>query len=147
MAIGALVHLATTSGGAILGGLMRFLSDNAKDRREDKQLSHKMMMAQFKVSEKSAAAARVDADKPISKTRRYAVTLILTAVVTMMFAPGLFGVPVNVPVENDGFSLFGLVFGGGLEYTQLSGFVLIPEVLLWGNAIVSMLFGSNIVKR
>ena len=147
MAIAALTHLATSGGGAIIGAVMRFMSDNAKDRRLDKEMTHKFMMSQARFSEKSQVAARKDSMKPISNTRRYAVVLILTAVVTMMFAPGIFDIVVNVPVESEGFSIFGLVFGDGTTYKQLSGFVLIPEVLLWGNAIVSMLFGSNIVKR
>ena len=147
MAIGALVHLATTSGGAILGGVMRFLSDNARDRRADKEMQHDHLMALSKVKESSTRAARKDADKPISSTRRFAVILILSAVVAMMFVGGLSDSVINVPIESEGFSIFGFVFGGGVSYEQLSGYVIIPEVLIWGNAIISMLFGSNIVKR
>ena len=139
--------LLTSGASAVLGGVMRFLADNAKDRRADKEQTHKFQMAQAGFTEKSQRAARKDADKPISKTRRYAVILILTAVVTMMFAPALFDTVVNIPVESEGFSIFGLVFGDGTTYKQLSGLVLIPEVVAWGTAIVSFLFGSNVVKR
>ena len=147
MVITALTHLATTSGSAILGGLMRFLSDNAKDRKEREERNHKYQMAQFKVSEDSALAARNDAMKPISKTRRFVVIAIVSAVLTMMFVGGIFDTPINVPITGNSNSFFGFTWGGHTSYEQLSGFVLIPEVLLALNAIISMLFGSNIVKR
>ena len=147
MIITGLMHLLTTSGSAILGGLMRFLSDNAKDRKEREERHHKYQMAQFKVSEDSAIAARASAMKPISKTRRFVVIAIVSAVLTMMFIGGFFEAPINVPVTGNENSFFGFTWGGQTSYEQLSGFVIIPEVLLALNAIISMLFGSNIVKR
>ena len=147
MVVTALTHLAATSGSAILGGVMRFLSDNAKDRKERELQNHKFQMAQFKVSEDSALAARADAMKPISKTRRFVVMAVISAVLTMMFVGGIFDATVNVPVVGNENSFFGFTWGGQTDYDQLKGFVLIPEVLLAMNAIISMLFGSNIVKR
>ena len=147
MVITALTHLATTSGSAILGGIMRFLSDNAKDRKEREERQHKFSMETLKASDASAAAARADSMKPISKTRRFVVIAIVSAVLTMMFVGGIFDAPINVPVTGNENSFFGFTWGGQTHYEQLSGFVLIPEVLLALNAIISMLFGSNIVKR
>ena len=139
--------LLTSGASAVLGGVMRFLADNAKDRRADKEMQHTHLMALSGVQEKSIRAARKEANKPVSTTRRYAVILILTSVVAMMFAPGFADLVVNVPVSSEGFSIFGLVFGDGTTYQQLSGLILIPEVVAWGTAIVSFLFGSNVVKR
>ena len=130
MIITGLMHLMTTSGSAILGGIMRFLSDNAKDRKERELQSHKFQMATLKGSEKSAAAAREHAMKPISRTRRFVVIAIVSAVLTMMFIGGIFDAPINVPVTGNENSFFGFTWGGQTSYQQLSGFVLIPEVLL-----------------
>ena len=141
------MHLMTTSGSAILGGMMRFLSDNAKDRKEREERQHKFSMATLKASDESALAARKDSMKPISKTRRFVVIAIVSAVLTMMFVGGIFDTAINVPVIGNSNSFFGFTWGGQTTYEQLSGFVLIPEVLLALNAIISMLFGSNIVKR
>ena len=142
-----LATLLTSGASAVLGGVMRFLSDNAKDRRLDKEMQHEHLMALSKVNAKDRRAARKDANKPISKTRRFVVIAVITSVIAMMFVAGVSDMVINVPVSSEGFSIFGLVFGDGTTYTQLSGFVLIPEVVLWGTAIVSFLFGSNVVKR
>ena len=142
-----LLHLATTSGSAILGGVMRFMADSAKDRKERELRQHQFQMSTLKATDKSARSARKDAMKPISKTRRFVVIAVISAVLAMMFVGGLSDQVVNVPISNDGWTILGFTFGAGVEYEQLTGFLVIPEVLLAMNAIISMLFGSNIVKR
>ena len=147
MVFSAITAIAANGGSAILGGVMRFLSDNAKARDARDKNQHEMLMAQVGVSEKALKSARRDAAKPISKTRRFVVLAIISAVLAFMFIGGFLGGDINVPVTSNANSFFGFEWGGTTEYLQLSGFVLIPEVLLAMSTIISFLFGSNVVKR
>ena len=147
MVISAITAIAANGGSAILGGVMRFLSDNAKARDNRDKLNHEFLMSTQKVNEKSRKAARADAMKPISFTRRFVVIAIISAVLTMMFVGGFSDAIVNVPTVSNANSFFGFEWGGNTTYSALKGFVIIPEVLLAMTTIISFLFGSNVAKR
>ena len=130
MVISALTAIAANGGSAILGGVIRFLSDNAKAREARDKQQHEFLMATQKVNEESRIAARADSNKPISKTRRFVVIAIISAVLTMMFVGGFTDATVNVPTVSNVNSFFGFEWGGTTSYQALTGFVIIPEVLL-----------------
>ena len=147
MVISALTAVAANGGSAILGGVLRFLGDNAKARDNRDKMQHEQVLALAKVNEKSRKAARDFASKPLSFTRRFVVIAIVTAVLTMMFVGGFTDSLINVPTVSNTNSFFGFEWGGNTSYEALKGFVIIPEVLLAMSTVVSFLFGSNVVKR
>ena len=143
-----LMHLATTLGGITIGGIMSFISAQAKARDDRDKMLHDLTLASVKAEDASRELARKDQSKSTHWGRRFITVSVLVAIIAAMFLGGLLNIETSVPIKTPEYSILGIFSWGGDEvYQKIKGFVAFPELFLWGNSIVSFYLGSSVMKR
>lgn len=143
-----LMHLATTMGGITVGGIMSFISAQAKARDDRDKMLHGLALSSMKAEDASRELARKDQSKETHWGRRFITVSVLVAVISAMFLGGFVGVETSVPVKTPEHSFLGIFqWGGDVVYQKIKGFIAFPELFLWGNSIVSFYLGASVMKR
>lgn len=134
------MELLTMGGGALMGGVFKFIDQAQKAKAENNKMMMEMMKA--KTEEKNAdyaratasadaAAARVGND-PFAKMTRRIFVLSMIALGAWAMMGGLTGLDIVVPVEvSTGFNLFGLIDTSGTttEFVRLENAIVAFEWL------------------
>lgn len=112
------VELITMAGGAVLGGLFKFMDQAQKNKAEQQKLLIERNRAEAEVDAKkkqsatesaNAAAKRVGND-PFSKLTRRIFVLSMVGLGAWAMIGGIFGLDVVVPVTQEtGFNFLGLI--------------------------------------
>lgn len=113
-----MIELITMAGGAVMGGLFKFMDQAQKNRAEQQRLliernesDQKLKAADRRSASKSAdAAAKRIGNDPFSKMTRRIFVLSMLALGAWAMMGALWGLDIVVPVETEkGFSFLGLI--------------------------------------
>jgi len=139
------MELITMIGGSIVGFIFRYMAERAKERHEMFKNALALKKAQDDSADKAAERVPIDVGKWV---RRLIVCSILFGVIAAPFILSLLGYSTIVEVETENPTwLFGL-FGGGKEinFVELDGYLMVPEVRQTLSAIVGFYFGNAAAK-
>ena len=132
-------------GGSIVGFIFRYMAERAKERHEMFKTALALKKAQDDSADKAAKRVPIDVGKWV---RRLIVCCILFGVIAAPFILSLLGHSTIVEIETENPTwLFGL-FGGGKEinFVELDGYLMVPEVRQTLSAIVGFYFGNAAAK-
>ena len=139
------MELRTMIGGSIVGFIFRYMAERAKERHEMFKTALALKKAQDDSADKAAKRVPIDVGKWV---RRLIVCCILFGVIAAPFILSLLGHSTIVEIETENPTwLFGL-FGGGKEinFVELDGYLMVPEVRQTLSAIVGFYFGNAAAK-
>jgi len=140
------VEILAMLGGSVSGFVMKLIAAQAQSQS-----------AQLESMLKKQGAADDSADKAAKRggaagaiVRRTIALCTLFAVIFAPFIMAFFNEPITVQAEGGDGGLLGFVVGdlfkGGNGWTELQGYVLLPEVRQTMLALVGFYFGSSQVK-
>ncbi len=132
-------------GGGIFGAVIKLWSLSQQDKAEERKyniMAHAKNVEVFQNNNKVALR-----DKGFAWTRRFIVLCVMSIIVGAFWL----GEAINVPVQvTEGAKyLFGLIDTTSVNtvYQKLSGYVVLPEVLMMAKALVGTYFGQSIASR
>lgn len=132
-------------GGSIVGFIFRYMAERAKERHEIFKNAIALKKAQDDSADKAAERVPIDVGKWV---RRLIVCCILFGVIAAPFILSLMGHSTIVEVETENPTWFFGLFGGGKEinFVELDGYLMVPEVRQTLSAIVGFYFGNAAAK-
>jgi len=139
------MELITMIGGSIVGFIFRYMAERAKERHEIFKNAIALKKAQDDSADKAAERVPIDVGKWV---RRLIVCCILFGVIAAPFILSLMGHSTIVEVETENPTWFFGLFGGGKEinFVELDGYLMVPEVRQTLSAIVGFYFGNAAAK-
>jgi len=132
------LELISLIGGNVTGFVTRLIASQIESQQ-------RMLEAQVKKQEVADASADAAAKRGGGVwVRRIIACSILFAVIVAPFILALIDIPVAVEKETGGFFSFLI---NKVQYEQVTGFILLPEVRQGMLALLGFYFGSSMVKR
>lgn len=140
-----LTELLPLIGGGVFGAGIKLWSLAQKDKADERKyniLAHAKNVEVF-----NSNNDRATKDKGFAWTRRFIVLCVMSIIVGAFWVNGNITVPVQV--TTGGSYLFGLIDTSNITtvYQKLTGYVVLPEVLLISKALVGTYFGASIAER
>ena len=140
------VELLAMLGGSLSGFVMKLIAAQAQSQSAQLEA----MLKKQGVADDSADRAAKRGGQAGAIVRRVTAICTLFAVIFAPFIMAFFNEPITVQAEGGDGGLLGFVVGdlfkGGNGWTELQGYVLLPEVRQTMLALVGFYFGSSQVK-
>lgn len=136
------IEIISLVASSVIGFLFKMIAQNSADRAEQ----HKLMLEKHTYAEESINNARQYETPTANWVRQFLVVTFMIMALIVLLAPAL-GFPTVVAVENEGFSIFGFVFGQETIFETING-IIAPTWL--GQAVMSVVgfyFGQSVASR